>query len=209
MEIRNGSVCAVAVGRSSDAGRGGKFVKRYQMRLKPEDGLEDLLKSLTQSVLRFLPACPGRKDISWKERSRLQDALKRVLERYVFAYGSCGNKRCCFEKTDPVTWNVGADFALGGVHKENLRILQLEVKKSLDEFREALELAIFKAIFQSWSGSEVTKEDIRIGVRGVIKETFGPHLFKRLDERCDVCGAGKRISIWKLPGNVSRKRNGN
>lgn len=209
MEIKNGSVCTAAVGRSSDAGRGNKLVKRYQLRLKPEDGLEDLLKSLAQSVLRFLPACLGQKDISWKERNRLQDALKRVLGRYVFAYESCGNKRCCFEKMDPAKWNVGADFAFEGVHKENLRILQLEVKKSLDEFREALEFAVFKAIFQSWSGSEATREDIRIGVRGVIKETFGPRLFRRLDKHCDVCDAGKRINIWEFPGNVSRERDGN
>ena len=206
MEIENGSVCAAGGSLSSGAGRESDFVKRYQLRLRPQEGLEALLESLTQSVLRFLPACPGRKDISWKERNRLQDALKRVLGRYVFAYESCGDKRRCFEKMDPAEWNIGADFALGGVHKENLRILQLEVKKSLDEFREALEFAVFKAIFQSWSGSEVTKEDIRIGVRGVIKETFGPRLFKRLDEHCDVCGAGKRINIWELPGNVSYRK---
>ena len=209
MEIENRSVCFAGSSLSSSTGREISSVKRYQLRLRPQEGLEALLESLTQSVLRFLLACPGRKDISCKEKNRFQYALKRVLERYVFAYKSCGSKRCCFEKTNPVTWNVGADFISKGVCKENMRILQIEVKKNLDEFRGALELVAFKTILQSWPGSEATKEDIHIGVRGVIKETFGPHLFKRLDDHCEVCVAGKRINIWELPGNVSRERDEN
>lgn len=178
-----------------------KPVQRYQMHLKQEAGLETLLDSMVRSIFRFFSAYPypGWKEPSQKEVNRLNRVLRKVLSYYVSSYDSCGRKRVCFEYMEPVSWNIESNSSFKKNSERGTQILQLEVRDGIDEFCKVLELATFKVVLRNWSGSKIAEEDIRIGIRGTIKATFGPILFKRLDKRCDTCSVGHHISPWRWP----------
>jgi hypothetical protein len=169
-------------------------VKRYQLRLERTEDMEKLIQSLAQSLSRFLPAALNEGASASRNVRYFENALKRVLKRYVFAYDSCEEGCISPEKIKPVAWNLRPEWGKG-VSVPAGKMLQIEVRKDLDEFLRGLELVVFNVVSQSWSGPDIIAEDFHIGLRRIIKGTFGPRIFERTDSGCDHCEAGRRLDF--------------
>lgn len=170
--------------------------QRYQIRLRPEEKLEDVFTLLVRRIREFLDSRPDWRTRAPREEASLEGELRGVVSYYVTAYDLCGIKVSCFEMADPVPWNTAPDPFLSEMQNwRDMRILQLEVKTDLDEFFSALEAGVFRALCRDPVRAKQAK-GIRHGLESAAREVFGPHLFRSMDYGCDLCKVVTPVNPW-------------
>lgn len=175
-------------------------MERYQLRIREDRSLEDILNESVDAVWVALSRHPSMPVLQPKEREDITSGLRKIFSRFIARYDVCGLQAICEEDIEPAEWNLVRKQELESRHPwqaQEIKRLVLVVEKKLEEFADALEAEIFKDILATPERAHLAKA-LRPELGQAIRESIGPYLYRSVAcGMSELCREAVPIDPWK------------
>lgn len=175
---------------------------RYQLRLRPNESLADILDGCVEAVWKVLSANATFASLGVQEKTMLRDGFRRILGRYIGRSDVCGAQSLCEESMEPAAWNKNPDPALAPRHpweSEEVIRLAVNVAKGLEDLIDSLEAAVYRELFKTPERAHqapALKKALGQAVQGVL----APHLYRNVTcGTLELCRQAQRVDAWSSP----------
>jgi hypothetical protein len=169
----------------------------YQLRLKQDESLDQLLHTLAQKMEVILATEFAQLSHQRSIHQALPRELRRIFGRYIATYSTCGQDTSCDCYLLTTRW-LQSDALFSSERmtaKVPLKRLIISIPTDLEAFLNALENAISGALLEMTGGYTWPVRKLKVQLDQAIRETFGPHLFESM-----VCGQAP-ICQLRTPAN--------
>lgn len=172
---------------------------RYQLRLRQDQSLTDVLDGCVEAVLKLLSVNPEFGALNDGEKQALESGLRKVLSRYIVRFDVCGGQALCEESMEPVGWNVRPDPALSPRHPweaEEVTRLAVNVARGLEELVDGLEAAVYRELFKTPQRAHQAPA-LKNALGLALRDALAPHLYRNVTcGSLELCRQAKKTDPW-------------
>lgn len=149
----------------------------YQLQLPDGMTPERLCDEVSGAVWRSVPAPSGAAPFPGEGFPRVMAAVRRVMERRLYAHDTCDLHRSCLDASRPAAWNDRPRTVVGLEARRHLRLIHLKADDGLDGFADDLAGQVLLAVGPSDPG--VVRDSVALTrVREALRTAIGPYLYE-------------------------------
>jgi hypothetical protein len=169
----------------------------YQLRLPEEMDLEGLLKRTAEGQLNVLKA----RGLAWPGgQAESEKELRKVFDKHVSSFDTCGCSSVCDEQVSPSEWNPAADSRListAPADREQVKRFHLRIfHGGLETLAQSTaRFVIHVSANQHAPQAAEAEQDLA----QAFEAELGPYLFQsQLCKHLELCKSAQPVNPWQL-----------
>lgn len=172
---------------------------RYQLRLRPDQSLTDILDGCVEAVWGALARSAEFSSLLPKDKEALRADLKKVAGAFIVRYDVCGGQALCEDSMEPLPENRNPDPAVAprpAWQADEVVRLAVNVSRDLDGLIESLEAAVYREFFRTPERAHLAAA-MKPVLGRIFRDALVPHLFRNVTcGSLELCKSAKRGDPW-------------
>lgn len=173
---------------------------RYQLRLRPDQSLTDILDGCVDAVWKALGKSPEFAALGAKDKEALRADLKKAAGAFIVRYDVCGGESLCEDSMEPLPENRHPDPAVAprpAWQADEVVRLAVNVSKDLDSLIDALEAVVYREYFRTPDRARLAPAMKPVLAR-IFRDALTPHLYRNVTcGSLELCKSAKRGDPWE------------